>query len=311
MRVPGFGVIQVNGRRPNGCGRNCVTRRLLEDSTLVTEKKLVVSLNIDHGGANRAARDAVVVAFGGSPGAPVATARTSLEHWQRAVALSGQGYYARARAEFQGVRAQDDATSSLLHSARASWLRQLGWHRLAAELDGAAVRLAVAAPESDLRTEALCDALTGLAADAIGQWRLPVTRRLLVRVGEVLDGQSEQRFWRARVRLSWVTAEAALAAGDARTALSMAESAAARSRQHGALRHEIKSELLVAASTSADRAKTTKLATVVAERCADNGLLPLEWAASMLLAGVASSAHAADRARACATEIERRGGRFR
>ncbi|MCE5290166.1 MAG: hypothetical protein LLG14_13145 [Nocardiaceae bacterium] len=264
-------------------------------------------------GVNRLPVNAGIAAFGGSPGALIVAASTNFEHWERAVAMAAQGFYARARAEVGRIRATDDATTSLVLSAQASWLRQLGWHRLAAGRDGAAVRLALAAPPSDHQVEALCDALTGLAADAIGQWRLAVTDSLLHRVRDVLDGRSEGRFWRPLVRLGWVTAELSLAAGDGRVALEHANSALERSRRAGAVRHEIKSRLLVAASTSAvgDISRAAELAAEVSGQCADFGLLPLEWAASMLLGGITSSPDAVARARVCAAEIERRGGSFR
>lgn len=314
MPSPGFGVIQVNARRPTGCRAICVTRALLEVAPSVTEKKPVVSLNIPHAGVNRLPSNAATAAFGGSPGAQIVAASTNFDQWGRAVAIAAQGYYARARAEVGRIRAIDDsATSSLVFSAQASWLRQLGWHQLAAGRDGAAVRLALAAPPSDLQVEALCDALTGLAADAIGQWRLAVTERLLHRVRDVLGSRSEDRFWRAHVRLSWVTAELSLASGNGRAALEHAESALERSRGAGAVRHEIKSRLLVAASTSAvgEISRARELAAEVAGQCAEHGLLPLEWAASMLLGGITSSPDAVLKARACAAEIERRGGVFR
>ncbi|WP_018163451.1 hypothetical protein [Smaragdicoccus niigatensis] len=264
-------------------------------------------------GVNRLPVNAAAAAFGGSPGALIVAASTNFEHWERAVALAAQGHYARARAEIGRIRAIDDSTRSLVCSAQASWLRQLGWHRLAAGRDGAAVRHALAAPPSDLQVEALCDALTGLAADAIGQWRLAVTESLLHRVRDALDGRSEDRFWRALVRLSWVTAELSLASGNGRAALAHAESALERSREAGAVRHEIKSRLLVAASTSAvgEISRGAELAAEVAGQCAEAGLVPLEWAASMLLGGITSSPDAVARAHACAAEIERRGGVFR
>ena len=86
--------------------------------------------------------------------------------------------------------------------------------------------------------------------------------------------------------------------------------------QGPAVRHAVKSALIGAAVTCAlgDVAEAQKAATEVAQRCRQHGLLPLEWAASMLLAAVTKGADASvghDRAAACAIEIERRGGRMR
>ncbi|MBF6524251.1 hypothetical protein IU411_28665, partial [Nocardia farcinica] len=56
-------------------------------------------------------------------------------------------------------------------------------------------------------------------------------------------------------------------------------------------------------------------ATAVAAEARAHGLLPLRWAAAMLLAGVGDSEHAraaaAAEAATCAAEIACRGGRFR
>lgn len=252
------------------------------------------------------------VAFGSFPGLSMLPATDPFGRWQRAVALAAQGYYARARTQIAAVSG-DDALQSLALSAKASWLRQLGWHQLAATLDGPAVRLAVAAPDSPRRVEAMCDAMTGLAADGIGQARPGVTTALLARVDEVLRPLAADQFWRQRVRLDWVSAETSLARGDANAALPQAESAFARAAAAGAVRHEIKSQLLVAAATAGrgDLEASAEQAAKVARRCAENGLLPLEWAASMLLAGVHPESGAQIRAYECAAEIERRGGRFR
>jgi hypothetical protein len=205
---------------------------------------------------------------------------------------------------------------SLLHSTDASWLRQLGWHRQASGCDGAAMAWAARSRRAH-RVEATCDALTGLAADALGQGRLGVGKRMLDRCREVLADASAAEVVpdRVRIRLSWVAAELELAGGSADRALPFARSALQLAAQGPSVRHVVKSELIVAAVTcaSGDAVGARAAATETAERCRRYGLIPLEWAASMLLASVATGLEgsvAADRAAACAVELERRGGRL-
>ncbi|MGW0440278.1 hypothetical protein ACWDYD_17145 [Nocardia sp. NPDC003054] len=97
------------------------------------------------------------------------TPATPLDRWYRAVALGAQGRYAAARAELSTLsRARiDPALRSRVESTRGSLLRQLGGHAAAAAFDGRAATLALGAAGTD-RAEALADAYTGLAADALG-----------------------------------------------------------------------------------------------------------------------------------------------
>jgi hypothetical protein len=108
-------------------------------------------------------------AFGDQPGRwPLPSARTPRQLWLRAVGAGGQGRYGSARDDLARLLrgAPADVLASLAHSTQASFLRQLGWHRLARGRDGRALALAGADPE------AVADALIGLAADALGLGRL-------------------------------------------------------------------------------------------------------------------------------------------
>ncbi|GAB2627063.1 hypothetical protein ABI214_20575 [Prescottella soli] len=264
------------------------------------------------------------VAFGPDPGRnPLSVPDDSVGRWLRAVALGGQGRYAQARAELEAVRrsAAPPAIRSLAASTQASLLRQLGGHALASGYDGAALalvgttRAGDALPDSDdaLVHEARCDALTGLAADALGCGRLALGRRLLDRCRAYLDDVGDaDGLWRQHVRLHWVTAEIALASGDFAAATTHAQAAVDRSADSPSVRHRVKSALLFAAAATGR--PEPDLALETAERVeADSrahGLLPLRWAAAMLIDGVRPSADARAVRDECADAIARRGGRF-
>jgi hypothetical protein len=264
-------------------------------------------------------------AFGDRPGlaaAELPAPRSALDSWQRAVILGGAGHYAAARAELRSLRTgtTDPVLLSLAASTEGSLLRQLGWHAGAAVADGRAAALIIPTRPDDTsrvgpdRTDAVCDALTGLAADALGTGRLALAARLLRRGHDALDPEPSR--WRALVRWHWVSAETALAAGQSEPARTHAETALRLVEQAPSIRHRVKSRLLVAAVAAAagDAERSRVLAETVAAECREHGLLPLRWASAMLRAGVSGAALAAGaRAEAaeCAATIVRRGGRFR
>ncbi|MGN2641536.1 hypothetical protein ACTD5D_36305 [Nocardia takedensis] len=282
-------------------------------------------------------------AFGGRPGTAAAelpAPADGVDGWLSAVALAGQGYYAAARARLRRVRrlSADPVLLSLVASTEGSLLRQSGRHADAAVADGRAFALIasrasaaagahvssaqpVALEMFDKPTSvtpsvfagladpgaALCDALTGLAADALGRGRTDLADRLLRRAG----GPAASRP-RALIRLHWVSAENALAAGDPRRARPHAETALALARACPSRRHEVKSLLLTAAAAAADGDLDTARATAdaVAARCAEHDLFPLAWAGAMLRSGLGDAAAASDAA-AFGAVIARRGGHFR
>lgn len=256
-------------------------------------------------------------AFGASPGeSRLPPAVTPLDSWRRAVALGARGYYGRSAAELTRTHAlgrTDPLLRSLALSTEGSLRRQLGWHRLAGEFDGAAFALVGALESSEpLAIAARCDALTGLAADALGQGRLALGEQLLGRCATELE-RSDERVWRQRLRLMWVSAEISFASGAGTRALELARAGDELARECPSVRHRIKTRLLLAAAfcVQGDLDGSRDVALDVLQQCEDQGLLPLRWAAAMLLAGVDPSAGGADIARECELEIQRRGGRFR
>jgi hypothetical protein len=251
----------------------------------------------------------VSTAFGPTPGlaaTELPEPADPLSRWYRAVALGGQGRYAAARADLQisARTATDPGLRSRIESTRGSLLRQLGDHAGAAAFDGRAAAIALGATGAS-RAEALADAYTGLAADALGTGRLALARTLLARVSPLLAEAPP----RAEVRWHWVRAETALAGGAAEEALRDAAMAVELAAALASVRHQVKSALLVAAATAAtgDLAGSAELAARVDADCRDNGLLPLRWATAMLRSGVAEPA----RARDAAGEAADHGARLR
>jgi hypothetical protein len=230
-------------------------------------------------------------AFGNQPGTwPLPTAGTPQQLWLRAVASGGQGRYGSAYGDLAALRRARAAPRwvSLAHSTQGSLLRQLGWHTLARGWDGRALALAGGDPE------ARCDALIGLAADALGVGRLAAAATLLARADAVLapadlpDNEAE----RLAVRRRWVGAELAMAAGDGATAVRHAEEGVERARAMAvaSVRHQVKSDVVLAAALCsagvAERART--VAQTALEATGRFGLIPLRWALACLLIDIAS-----------------------
>ncbi|SNT44228.1 hypothetical protein [Rhodococcoides kyotonense] len=256
-------------------------------------------------------------AWGGAPGIwPLPSARTAAQRWDRAVVLGGQGRYSLGIAELDALEhltALDDALASLALSTRASWLRQIGRHGEAARYDGAAVATIGLTRDasSHLVVEARCDALTGLAADALGSGGFGRAATLLTRCARVLaecDGDSE--LWRPRLRLQWVSAELAMMSGDGATAVRRALDAREVAGDIDSLRHRVKTDLIVAAAYSSvgDLASATAGAEAVLGACSEHGLVPLRWASAMLLDGLGAVTPARAIVAECEAVLGRRGG---
>ena len=253
------------------------------------------------------------VAFGDLPGRwPLPAATTPYQHWLRAVGAAGQGRYGTAYADLAALRgaAPSDRLSSLAHSARASFLRQLGWHSLARGWDGRAWALADGDPE------AAGDALTGLAADALGVGRLVAAAALLQRAAPFV-AQAPPRL---AIRKAWVAAELAMFAGDGGVAVRNAEVAVelAATTLDGSARHRAKSQVVLAAalcsSGALDRARD--VAGGALELTGQLGLVPLRWAVACLLVDLGTEtptriAELRDLRDDCARLVEHWGGAWR
>jgi hypothetical protein len=245
-------------------------------------------------------------AFGDDPGRwPLPAPQTPHQTWHRAVVAGGQGRYASAFADLDALGRASGPLTSLAFSTRASFLRQLGWHVGARSWDGRALALA----GSD--TEAAADALTGLAADALGTGRFAASHRLLGRVRGVIGDAPPGRL---SVRLRWVSAELAMFTGDGAAAVGHAERAIGLAESTGSVRHAVKSNVVMAAAlcSAGDLAASRRVADAALAATERFGLVPLSWALACLLADVGSAAHPQDRIEAIREEsadtVRRRGG---
>jgi ATP/maltotriose-dependent transcriptional regulator MalT len=253
------------------------------------------------------------VAFGDQPGRwPLPAATTPHQQWLRAVGAAGQGRYGTAYADLATLRAAapSDRLSSLAHSAHASFLRQLGWHSLARGWDGRARALAADDPE------AAGDALTGLAADALGVGRLAAAATLLQRA-EPFVVQAPPRL---AIRKAWVAAELAMVGGDGGAAVRNAEVAVelAATTLDGSARHRAKSQVVLAAALCSggvlDRARD--VADAALGLTGHLGLVPLRWAVACLLVDLGTEtptriAELRDLRDDCARRVEHWGGAWR
>jgi hypothetical protein len=257
-------------------------------------------------------RTLAAAAFGELPGTwPLPAASTPEQLWWRAVAAGGQGRYGGAYRDLAVLRrgVPADRLVSLAHSTQGSFLRQLGWHRLARGWDGRALALAGADPE------ARADALIGLAADALGVGRFAAAATLLGRVDPVAGPVPD----RIPVRRGWVAAELAMASGDGESAVRHAEEAVrlAEAMAVSSVRHRVKSDVVLAAALcSAGRIERARaLAEAALDATGRSNLTPLRWALACLLIDIESVTFSAQKLREirdiCAGQVRRAGGAWR
>ncbi|MBM7366769.1 hypothetical protein [Gordonia hydrophobica] len=231
-------------------------------------------------------------AFGVEPAEP---APVGADRWARAVDLGARGRAAAARAIVADLLRDPrvpDEIRALACATRASLTRQAGGHALARADDGAGVRAATGL-HGRWGVAARLDALIGLAADGLGIGAFSASATLLDRAAaEMADAPAAiAQDWlcvgRPRLRLAWVRTELALysgAPGADRCAAEAMELAAAAPSS----RHRIKTDLIAAAASAAagDVAHAATEAERLSDACRAAGLLPLEWAAHTMLAGL-------------------------
>lgn len=178
-------------------------------------------------------------------------------------------------------------------SLEASTLRQQGEHARALRLDTRALELLDQTRDGKPPERALarCDALTGLAADHIGLGGFDPAASMLAQTKIFLAAATPAPFgWRARVRWVWVNAEAAIATGDqdAAAAYGLVETRSFTEAAVPSLRHRVKTSLIQSAAhyCTGNHAQARLRARHVFEGARSSGLVPLAWAAAMLLHAV-------------------------
>lgn len=230
------------------------------------------------------------------------------------MALGGRGRYGAAFALLDPLVRDPvvpDAIRAHAAVTRASHLRQLGSHRWARRWDGLGLSLAArAAPDPsgpdpigpdpigrDVAA-ARADALLGLAADALGLVELELSERLLTAAEPVVAAHPS---WRPGVRLSWIRAELALARDEPGTARKHAERGLAVARAAGAVRHQVKSELVALVARSCVGDPVYGVLEMLSQRASAAGLYSLEWPIALLLTRLpgpgGTARHARHRAR--------------
>lgn len=248
-----------------------------------------------------------LAAFGHPPGAATgeATAFTvatdfaapDRQRWLAAVVLGGHGRYAAAAALLVPmITGPDPVFAALAASTLASHRRQLGCHVAARALDSTALgRLAMhmtktmpADPDGIDADGALHDTFLGLAADAVGCGRTDEAHRLIAVAAE--RGVAS---WRGRVRACWLAAEVCLADRQPGRAVRVAKEGVREAQRVGALRHIVKSQMVMAVSLATEGTQSGRLHAVDLLEAGlatslDRGFWPLAWPTALLLADICS-----------------------
>lgn len=251
--------------------------------------------------------------FHGAPGAAVDPLRAAIDAaraaglgaegmaatWLLGVALIALGRYGSAIDLLEPMAGSGPAAppeqrlfASLAGSTLAGLHRQLGRYDAAREADTAALALSGQAGEAGF------DAALGLVADAVALDGAAGAREHLDRAAAMMPGG-----WRQRIRLDWIRAEVALAAGAPTVAADHAHDAVAGAETARAPWHLARGLILLgmaqspAAQQEAEHA--LRRAAVLAEGLA---ALPLVWPARSALAALLSARdpEAAEASRAAA-----------
>ncbi|SDR18929.1 hypothetical protein SAMN04489765_3715 [Tsukamurella pulmonis] len=270
--------------------------------------------SLETGHSDAATEVLLAAAFGADCGPVGPLAAPGGAAWLRAVALAGAGRFAAARTVAASVG--DGPFAAAARCLEASMLRQSGRHRTATGPDGAALALAAAQPgepASGLRTALMVDATVGLAADALGTGRYPLSARLLARADEHLAAQCDgsapasvpEPWWtvpRARLRRDWVAAELAVYSGDAAGAGAAVPALLAADPGESRPRHRAKTLLIAgaAAMASGDGERAEALVGKAYHVATEAGLNPLRWAGAKMMSGLSGAGQGAQMSRVAA-----------
>lgn len=217
-------------------------------------------------------------------------ARRTRAAWLLGVCRSATGTYGQALAGLT-TAASDPEVAAELRSLPASAVgaiqRQLGRHAEGRDWDQAALD-AAGDPEAE------CEALLGLASDAVGLGEPEAAREVLARIGHVLA--ERPLWWRHHIRTDWVRAEVALLDGDPAQARAAAERALDAAEAASAPRHVAKSLLFagVAATSHGQQGTAVDLLARAAVLAEGLGARPLVWPSRGLLGALLAGSSPAE-----------------
>lgn len=194
--------------------------------------------------------------------------------WERGWVLAAMGRYAEALRVLEEALEGPDRARAL--GTRASVYRQLALHELGERDDDAGL---VVAQDEGVRA----GLLVGKVADALG---LGLADEWGERLAEARGAVEAHGDLRQRLRLAWVTGEVAMYEGRPAEAAPHFAEAVVRAVERGALRHEAKSHLFLAAAHGAvgnteAAAGHARSALDLARSC---GAKPILWASALVLA---------------------------
>lgn len=217
-------------------------------------------------------------------------ARRTRAAWLLGVCRSATGTYGQALAGLT-TAASDPEVAAELRSLPASAVgaiqRQLGRHAEGRDWDQAALD-AAGDPEAE------CEALLGLASDAVGLGEPEAAREVLARIENVLA--ERPLWWRHHIRTDWVRAEVALLDGDPAQARAAAERALDAAEAASAPRHVAKSLLFagVAATSHGQQGTAVDLLARAAVLAEGLGARPLVWPSRGLLGALLAGSSPAE-----------------
>lgn len=160
--------------------------------------------------------------------------------WLLAVCQGASGLFGTALRTASSLR-QDSDFAGEAHLVGGSIHRQLGHFDAAQRHDAQAA--------TSPRESVCCEALIGLAADAIGAGEADAAANHLAQA----RGAWQSQWWREGIRLQWVSAELALLVGEAQSALPGLRDAAAVGQANAAPRHLAKTRGFLAVALRSAR----------------------------------------------------------
>ncbi|MEE8603223.1 hypothetical protein [Euzebya tangerina] len=204
--------------------------------------------------------------------------------WKRAWLLTALGRYGDALEACDQAAAGSPDIQACSQMTRAMLYRQISLHHLAEETDADALDLLQSAT---VRVPSIRAAIRiGQVADAVGLGldATVMSRRLQVAAAAVTAAGS----WRQGVRLTWVRGEVHMVRGQFNRAARVFAGGAKVASGQGAVRHQAKSMIFLAAARAGagEQDEALRIAERGLQLAARCGAAPLMWPAELILAEV-------------------------